>query len=191
MFELGALVLSSDSSGRDSARVLDACGWSLCRCLRPLARARAAVPVPVCRCENPRETSGASGAGEHGGAQYCPAHVHVCTCSARRSNARCMVALCEPSTWRDRATLPVLGVAQLLRLLRPRQPSCGLLPSMTVAFPASRSAPQREVGLVPAQKRRPPKSCFSFFPGDHFRKGELTGGACSRGLPRHLTIPRT
>ena len=157
----------SDSSGRDPVRVPDACGWSLCWCLRPLARAIAAVPVPVCRCENPGEASGAAGAsgrGEHGGAHFCPV-ADVCTGSARRSNARCMVASRPRGV---AATLPVLGVAQLLRLLRPRQPSCGLLPSMTVAFPASRSAPQREVGLVPAQKRRPPKSRLFFLSGRSF-----------------------
>ena len=35
------------------------------------------------------------------------------------------------------ASLPALGVAQLLRLLHPRQLSCGLALSMTVAFAAS------------------------------------------------------
>ena len=102
------------------------------------------MPVPVCRCENPGEASGAAGAsgrGEHGGAHFCPV-ADVCTGSARRSNARCMVASRPRGV---AATLPVLGVAQLLRLLRPRQPSCGLALSMPVAFPASRGAAQNVV----------------------------------------------
>ena len=66
------------------------------------------VFVPPTTCESERCSAGAgvslrepTGAEEHGGAQFCPV-AHECTGSARRSNARCMVAVCEPSTWRDR-----------------------------------------------------------------------------------------
>ena len=63
------------------------------------------------------------------------------------------------------ASLPALGVAQLLRLLHPRQPSCGLALSMTVAFPASWRATTRRANRVASCPKvaRPPKFSRFFF----------------------------